>query len=52
MTAPWLLFLSVTLGLIAGGGTEAVQAPVRLWTASMAATDIIPAQVCALAVLQ
>jgi hypothetical protein len=52
MTGPYLLFCAVTLGLIAGGGVEAIQAPVRWWTASMDATDIIQAQVCVLGVLQ
>lgn len=46
MTAPWTLFLAVGLGLIAGGGVEAIQAPVRLWTSAIAAPLIIEAQAC------
>lgn len=51
MTQPWLLFLCVTLGLIAGGGVEVIAAPTRWLVSGLDAPRIIEAQVCALEAL-
>lgn len=51
MTQPWLLFLCVTLGLIAGGGTEILSAPTQWLVEGRNAPRIMQAQVCALEAL-
>ena len=52
MTAPWLLFLTVTLGLISGGGLAILTAPMAWFVTGLDAPRIIEAQTCALSVLQ
>ena len=51
MTAPWLLFLTVALGLISGGGLAILTAPTAWFVTGMDAPQIMQAQTCALAVL-
>jgi hypothetical protein len=52
MTQPWLLFICLTLGLIAGGGTAVITAPTHWLTAGMDAPEIITAQQCAVSDLK
>lgn len=47
MTQPWLLFICLTLGLIAGGGAAVITAPVAWVVAGMDAPKITTAQQCA-----
>lgn len=49
MTAPWLLFLTVTLGLVSGGGAAILTAPTTWIVEGRNATRIMEAQTCALA---
>ena len=51
MTAPWLLFLMVTLGLLSGGGLAILTAPTAWLVTGMDAPQIMRAQTCALAAL-
>lgn len=52
MTAPWLLFLTVTLGLVSGGGVAILTAPTAWVVEGRNAPRIMQAQACAMEVLQ
>lgn len=52
MTAPWTLFIGLTLGLLSGGGVAVLTAPTAWVVKGQNAARIMQAQTCALAVLQ
>lgn len=47
MIAPWLIFVFVTLGLLAGGGVEILAAPTDWVVRGTDAVTIMRAQTCA-----
>jgi hypothetical protein len=51
MTAPWLLFCTLTLGLLAGGGVAVIAAPTAWLVSGLDAPEISRALTCAVAVL-